>query len=157
MTHLPGFENVQQVLDVLRNIHEQMAELYCRLRHGASDARAVMLLELLENREKKAVESLGAYEEFAPKNILTTWIQVPYSKDPDEFLNRLEAEVPLDLSVSEIYRLGLKADDFIGDLLEHLQENSDIDKVKQVFENLREGERQESIALSKAVNSFREI
>jgi hypothetical protein len=157
MTHMPGYENVQQVLDVLRNIHEQMAELYCRLRHGASDARAAMLLELLENREKRSVESLGEYEEYAPKSILSTWIQVPYSKDPEEFLNRLESEVPLDLSVSEIYQLGLKVDDFIGDLLEHLQENSDIDEVKRVFENLREGERQESIILSKAVNSFREI
>ena len=157
MTHIPGYENVQQVLDVLRNIHEQMAELYCRLRHGASDERAVILLDLLENREKKGVKSLGEYEETAPENILSTWIQVPYSKDPDEFLNSLEAEVPLDLSTSEIYQLGLKVDNFIGDLLEHLEENSDINEVKLVFANLREGEKQESIALSKAVNSFREI
>ncbi len=157
MTHLPGYENVQQVLDVLRTVHEQMAELYCQLRHGASDARAVMLLELLENREKRSVGSLGKYEATAPKYILSTWIQVPYSKDPEEFLNRLEAEVPLDLTVSEIYKLGLKVDKFIGELLEHLQENSDIDEVKQVFGNLREGEKQESIVLSKAVNSFREI
>jgi hypothetical protein len=157
MTHLPGYENVQQVLDVLRNMHEQMAELYCRLKHGASDARAVMLLELLENREKASVLALGEYEQFAATNILSTWIQIPYSKDPEEFLNRVEGEVALDLSVSQIYELGMKVDGFIGDLLEHLQENSDIDEVKRVFEDLREGERQESIALSKAVNSFREI
>ena len=116
-----------------------------------------MLLELLENRGKRAGEALGEYEEFAPRNILSTWIQVPYSKDPDEFINRLEAEVPVDLRVSEIYALGLKVNDFIGDLLEHLQQNSDIDEVKQILENLRQGERQESMVLSKAVNSFREI
>lgn len=157
MTHLPGYENARQVLDTLREIHERLSELYCRLRHGASDPLAGMLLERMEAREKRAIETLDRYEAEAPHKILTTWIQVPYAKDPEEFLDRLEGEVQLDLSPNQIYQIGNKADNFVLDLLFHLEDNCDIEEVKRVFENLKEGEKTENIALSKDLNSLREM
>lgn len=157
MTHYPGYENVQQVIDSLIDIHERMSQLYCRLRHGATDERARMLLELLENREKNVLEALQHYEVEAPDRISFTWIQYPYEKDPDAFFQEMEGAVPLDMNTSEIYQLGSRADEFIQGLLRHLQETGDLEEVKELFGNLLEQEKQESIALSKAWNSLREM
>lgn len=155
MNHLQQYENTRHVLDEIRSFHRRLADLYGTLAGQATGARAEMLLNYMKSREEAQATVIDLYESDAPANILDSWFQVPYPENLNDFLQLLETRA--DLSVEQVRELVMEADEFLMALLDHVERRVINSEVKAVFHDLKELEREEEKALTRAVNSFWEF
>lgn len=155
MNHLQQYENTRHVLDEIRSFHQRLAELYGILAEQATGARAEMLLNYMKSREEAQRSVIDLYESDAPDNILDAWFQVQSPENLNDFLELLETRA--DLNVEQARELIMQADEFLMSLLDHVERQVLNTEVKAVFHDLKELEREEEKALTKAVNSFWEF
>lgn len=155
MNHLQQYENTRHVLDEIRSFHGRLAELYGALADQATEARAEMLLNYMKSREEAQGTVIDLYESDAPSSILDAWFQVQSPENLNDFLSLLETRA--DLSVEQVRELVMEADEFLLSLLDHVERQVLHPDIKAVFQDLKELEREEEKALSRAVNSFWEF
>ena len=161
MSRIPSYDSVADLLTVLIKFHQELADVYGRLHAMMDNQYAKLLAEEMQRRELRLVDTLSSYQETAPEHSLDTMLQKSYPDDPNDFLSNLEAELKPDtaanLSPDGLYGLGSRADTYIADLLSVLKDSSNVPQVRDVFQDLQDGEELERIALSKAYNSLREM
>ena len=155
MSRLQGYENVGHVLEEVRAFHGRLAEHFGALGTAATDARAGMLLEFLQRRSQNQIKALEDYEDQAVEGVLRKWFQIPFPEDLGGFFRDLDEDA--DLGVDEVFTLASRADELLMNLLEHMLGRVNDREVQSLFEDMLKMERQEQIALSKAMNSFREF
>ncbi len=152
MNHLQQYENTRHVLDEIGRFHRSLAELYDYLARQASAPRAQMLLDYMKSREQAQAAVIDLYESDAPAKLLDAWFQVQSPENLNDFLNLLKTDA--DLTVEEVRELAMQADEFLISLLDHVERIVLNTEIKAIFQDLKQLEREEEKALTRAVNSF---
>ncbi len=66
---------VFEILDAIREVHQQLAARYRELNSESTDERIKLLLEDMERRENVFDDCIRQYESFEPSAVLNTWLQ----------------------------------------------------------------------------------
>ena len=104
-------------------------------------------MDYLSRHEKHLEENLARYEEEVSGKILNAWFQYP---PPKEVLNTCKSAVipgQEDLSIDGVVEMALQLDDCLIDLYKEMIKSSELEEVKEVFNNLLEMEKREKLDL----------
>lgn len=138
------FFQVSELLDWISAFHEALADQYRLLADQTDKERAALLLNYLSDHERSLAESIEKYELDAADSILATWS----GQSPE--LHLPESLVHLNRSLSgkdsqEIITCVIDFHNILIEMYNTLAENTASDSVKNLFENLAQMERHESM------------
>jgi hypothetical protein len=151
MDHLRGYENVDHVLGILSEMHEQISRVINDLSVRTSSERQKLILDYLADHQSKRATSLAAYHRGANATLLKQWFQVPFPEDPRDLITSLRARAPDEASVDELVS---ELDTFMDRLLIHLRDRSETSNAKALFQDLLDIETRERLLRSRALASF---
>lgn len=154
MDRLRGYENVGHVLDVLAQMHEQLALVLGELAAEATDERRKMNLGYLAGHQSSRAAALLAHREHADAALLEQWFQIPFPEEPIDLIASLRAHesesASIDTLVSQI-------DAFMDRLLPHMRDRAETRNASELFEGLLEIENRERHLRSLALASFEQM
>lgn len=135
------YEQVRSMLDQIRDFHGQLVVYYDRLSSKSEQQRVKMLLEHMSKHEQELQESLAAYEETAPKNVMDAYVDCAFC---DEILLTCE-QTPIapETSVEGVIKVAMDVDNCLLRFYREVAEHADTEKVRDVFKNLIEMEEAE--------------
>ncbi|QXP85860.1 hypothetical protein [Methylococcus sp. Mc7] len=138
-----NFEQVRDVLDHGKALHDQIRDYYETLKKQAdhSEIRLKMALDYLSRHEDEQKEMLERFEENARSAILNTWLQFAPS-DRVEGLLASAATRP-GMSVDEVVQIACAFDDALVTLYKEAAAEMDDPKARNVFNNLAEASEKE--------------
>jgi rubrerythrin len=142
-----AFETTKDVLDHVREFHQQLSEFYRDLIDKTDKERVRMLLDYLSRHEKHLEESMARYEAEVSERILKTWFQYPPPKEILGICKTLAVDEVEDLSVDGVIKLALELDDCLIDLYKEMIRGSESEEVREVFQSLLDMEKQEELEL----------
>ncbi len=154
MDHLRHYENVGHVLEVLSEMHLDIAEVISELAAKAGNERQALILEYLADHQSERGTALAEYHRDANTTLLEEWLQIPFPEDPLDLLASLRAFAPTEVPIEDLIA---EIDDFMDLLLPHLRDRSEAQGVKALFQNLLELETAERLSRSRAMGSFSQI
>lgn len=154
MDQLRHYENVDHVLEVLANMHADIARVISELAADAESERQQLILEYLAVHQYERGTSLAEYHRDADSQLLQEWLQIPFPEDPMDLLETLGAFASDTLEVEDL--LG-EIDTFMDLLLPHLRDRSEAQRVKALFQNLLDMDINERLLRSRALGSFAEM
>lgn len=149
------FEQVRDILDHARELHECLGGFYQNLVHHEEAARVKMLLEYLGRHEKFLEQGIADFKERASKQVLDTWFQ--FTQDKATLKLPEAINIKSNMAVEDVIRMGLELDDCLIKLYKDAAENSEVPEVKEVFNNLLEMEQEEEHHLVRAALDSRDI
>lgn len=142
-----AFETTKDVLDHVREFHQQLSAFYRNLIDKTNKERVRMLLDYLSRHEKHLEESMARYEAEVSERILKTWFQYPPPKEILGICKTLAVDEVEDLSVDGVIKLALELDDCLIDLYKEMIRGSGSEEVREVFQSLLDMEKQEELEL----------
>lgn len=151
MDHLRQYENVGHVLEVLSQLHADIAKVIGALGDEADDERQTMILGYLADHQSERAKSLAAYHRDAEATLLKQWFQIPFPEDPSDLLDSLRAFAPDTVSIQDLLS---QIDTFMDLLLPHLRDRAETNNVKALFQSLLEIENRERSLRTRALGSF---
>lgn len=154
MSRLRGYENVSHVLEVLAQMHAQLALVLSEIGVEANDERRRMNLDYLAGHQSSRAAALLAYRKDADASLLDQWFQIPFPEEPADLIDALRAHesdhASIDTLVSAI-------DAFMDKLLPHLRDRAETRNAKALFEDLLAIENRERHLRSLALASFEQM
>lgn len=154
-TKLRQFEQVKDVLEYGRLLHQEIKALCERIEDTEQSARLKLLLAYLKRHEDELSQTLKRFSEEAKQKILDCWL--PYPPDPKIREKLREVVIHPNMSVEEVARIVLQFEDALIELYrESLNEIDDPD-VQQVLANLIQLEDAEKRRLVMNLARFQEI
>lgn len=137
------FRQVRDILEWIQAIHEHLAQRYCQLADQSTHERVTLMLQYLADHETALKNSLQAYEADADEGVLDTWID---GAQPELPASLAELKIDLqDASVMDIVKIAITSHDFLIGMYKELHELTDAETVREMFANLLELERHESM------------
>lgn len=154
MDQLKGYENVGHVLNVLSEMHEEIAKALSELSEQTRDERRTMTLDYLAAEQTKRAASLLVFQRDAEPMLLEQWLQIPFPEAPLDLIASLRAQesgsASIDALISEM-------DTFIGELLSHLRDRAETSNAKALFEDLLYIDNRERQLRSRGLASFAQV
>lgn len=150
-----SYEQVRSALDRIQFLHEAAADLYRRLQPRAEGTRLEMLLEFLENHERRLADGLGQYAMTAPESFLSTWYQFTPGHHPLTQFKRLEAHD--NLTSEEVLDLALWFDGWIANFYRTLRDTAPTPSLRDTFQSILTAQRGEGQLIARqafAQNDF---
>lgn len=154
MDRLRAYESVSHVLEVLADMHAQLALVLGELAAQASDERRKMNLGYLAGHQSSRAAALLAYREDAETSLLDQWFQIPLPEEPPDLIASLRTQDSDDASIDTLVS-GIDA--FMDRLLPHLRDRAETRNAKELFEDLLEIENRERHLRSRALASFEQM
>lgn len=151
---MQNFEQVKDVIEYSKNIHQRLHQIYGSLDKKERPEREKMLLDYLIEKQLKIEDLLSNFETESQQSILNNWMQFTPNDDINQFLDDQQAQV--EMSFAEIIQFAdLCSDKFVAFYNEAANE-SELPKVKLIFENLKNmaiqtNRQQNDAALFKAI------
>jgi rubrerythrin len=151
------YQTAAEIFEELEQLHRDLSAWYQRRAEGAADERTRMLMAYLVEREEEHATILHrTLEQFADDPILNTWETSGEQMDAVSTLQRaaedLDNEKPGDpLAATR------RIDQMLIDYYELLARESRIDRLKEIFDNLRQGQEQALTQMQMAVARFQDI
>ena len=154
MDHLQQYENVGHVLEVLSQMHADIAGAISALADQAQDERQKMILGYLAEHQAERATALAAYQRDCEATLLKQWFQIPFPEDPQDLLESIRAFAPDTVTVEQLLS---EIDRFMDLLLPHLRDRAETANVKAVFQGLLDIEDRERHLRTRALGSFSQI
>ncbi len=133
------FKKTRDILDHVRQFHQAVSGHCERVSGDTNEKRLRLLLDYISEREQSLADALAVFTEQTPDAILDTWFQ--YTGDDTAIPNLLNSDLQPDMTPDDLMRLTLQiADHFIA-LYSDIVAASDIDEVRDVFQNLLDEDR----------------
>lgn len=138
-----NFEQVKDVLDHGKELHEQIRDYYDTLKRQAdqTEIRLKMALDYLSRHEDEQKEMLERFEENARSAILNMWLQFAPSDRVENLLATATARPAM--SVDEVVQIACAFDDALVTLYKEAAAEMDDPKARNVFNNLAEASEKE--------------
>src|SRR5690606_32774712 len=135
------YKTVKDVLDFARQLHEALSRQYSELEQLSTSERAQLMLGYLVRHEQRLTEALRDYEEDAAKGILRTWLQYAPRLDPGPLVEKVRG---VDLNdIEAVVVAGLEVDDHLLAIYREIEEQADIEPLREVARSLQQIERNE--------------
>lgn len=154
MDHLRHYENVGHVLEVLSQMHADIARVISGLAAKANNERQQLIFEYLADHQWERGSSLAEYHRDADATLLKEWVQIPFPEDPLDLLETLRAFPPDTVAVKDLL---FEIDTFMDLLLPHLRDRAEAQGVKALFQNLLEMDTSARLSRSRALESFSQM
>lgn len=151
-----NFEQVKDVLEYGKKIHEDLGGFYDSINALEQQTRVRMLLDYMSRHESHLEETLARYEsETHKKQILDTWLQYSPSIDIEKMIGC--QYIHSDMEVDEVVRLAIGFDDALVALYREAGAEIEVPQVREVLANLMEMERQEKLKLVRDALMFQDM
>jgi hypothetical protein len=132
---MQNFEQVKDVIEYSKTIHERLQKIYASLNEKDRPEREKMLLDYLIEKQVQIREVLSSFETIGQQAILDNWMQFTPNVDLHEFLDERQPQLEISfeeiVQFSDVYGLAL-----VGFYNEAVNE-SELPKVRMLFENLK--------------------
>lgn len=140
---------LRQVLDAIRTVHRKLAARYHELRKEACDERIQLLLEDMEQRERKLERCIAQYEHDAGSRVPETWVQFV----PEDVLqvNDLTQRLSAPKSLCELVEETLKVNGALSEAYLTMAKEAPIPALKELFTDLANIEDRNDRHYAKAV------
>ena len=146
------FKQAYEVLKDAQKFHLDMAGIYQKMMDDNQDNRTNLLLKHMYEHELRMANNLKNYGAVAASKVMQTWLQYTQEESANHLVKNLYlSDKP---SIEEINKLGQEVDHYFSDLYNSVYDSIESEEAKEVFENLKEIQDKERIALSKATNSL---
>lgn len=140
-------ERTVDVIDHARKFHSLLGDYYQGLSAVADRERVKILLDYLSACEKRHAQALADYEESAPHEVADTWFKWGADKAMENSLQL--ADLQPGMEVEAVLQEALRLDQCLCDLYQEIIERAHTGKIREVFSNLLETNRQEMKDLSR--------
>ena len=141
-----SFNQTRDLLDVARQFHLNLTELYRKMLERAATEEARGLIGTLIEHEQKIEQRLGEYEEQVSANILDTFFKYvvnDHSKCFQEYV------LPDSMSSMDVITATRHFDQCLSDFYKEMARKSLSEHVRDVLLNLMQMELHEQMSLSK--------
>ncbi len=154
-TKLRQFEQVRDVLEYGKLLHQEIKALAEKMENVEQSARLKLLLEYLRRHEDELSRGLERFSEQTRQRILDIWL--PYPPDP-KILEKLRAvTIHPNMSVEEVAQIVLKFEDALIELYRESLNEIDDPEVQEVLANLIQLEDAERRRFAMNLARFQEI
>lgn len=137
------FEQVKDVLNYSKTIHAGLRKLYASINEKPQQERVKMLLEYLYEQEHQLEQTISNFEAVSSQPVLDTWVQYGPSFNIQELIDG--QKIHPDMLFDEVIDLAIKFDDALVAFYRQAENESDIPRIKEIFQNLAEMERRGKI------------
>lgn len=142
------FETVRDIVEQSRQLHQALAAQYTELEQLTTSERAQLMLDYLARHETRLAEAMGNYEQDAASGLLETWLQYVPELDAAAVVARLRG---VDLNdVEAVVAAALAVDDHLLAVYREIEEQADIESLREVARSLQQIERNEEHQLARA-------
>ncbi|BCX89826.1 hypothetical protein MIN45_P2199 [Methylomarinovum tepidoasis] len=131
---LRKFEQVRDVLEYGKFLHEEMKALAERIEDQEQSKRLKLLLDYLKRHEDELARSLAKFEEETQAHILNLWLPYPPTPELEKKLRNLK--IHPHMSVEEIAKLVFDFEDALIELYKQALSEIDDVHVQEVLQNL---------------------
>ncbi len=141
-----SFNQTKDLLDVAREFHIRMADLYRNMRDRAATEEAIQLIGTLIEHEQTLEQRLSEYETEVSTNILDTYFKYMVEKFMtcfDEFV------MPLSMTSMDVIEVTRRFDECLARFYKDMAEKSLAEHVREVLLNLMQMELHEQMNLSR--------
>jgi rubrerythrin len=154
-TKLRQFEQVKDVLEYGKLLHQEIKTLAERMEDVEQSARLKLLLEYLKRHEDELSRALARFSEQTKQRILDIWL--PYPPDP-KILEKLRAiTIHPNMSVEEVAKIVLTFEDALIELYRESLNEIDDPEVQEMLANLVQLEDAEKRRFAMNLARFQEI
>jgi rubrerythrin len=154
-TKLRQFEQVKDVLEYGKLLHQEIKALAERMEDVEQSARLKLLLEYLKRHEDELSRALARFSEQTKQRILDIWL--PYPPDP-KILEKLRAiTIHPNMSVEEVAKIVLTFEDALIELYRESLNEIDDSEVQEMLANLVQLEDAEKRRFAMNLARFQEI
>ncbi len=141
-----SFNQTRDLLDVARQFHLNLTELYRKMLERAATEEARGLIGTLIEHEQKIEQRLGEYEEQVSANILDTFFKYVVDEHSKCFQ---EYVLPDSMSSMDVITATRHFDQCLSDFYKEMARKSLSEHVRDVLLNLMQMELHEQMSLSK--------
>lgn len=141
------FETARDIVELAREFHGQVADLYDRLGNQAEKKRVKMLLAYMGRHERHLAACLAQFGESTGKRVLETWFQFVPCDIPVQAIANVKAEPTM--SVDDVVSIAMELDDCLIRIYRQASEECDSRELTEVFANLLKMEEQEEVRLTR--------
>ena len=154
-TKLRQFEQVKDVLEYGKLLHQEIKVLAERMEDVEQSVRLKLLLEYLKRHEDELSRALARFSEQTKQRILDIWL--PYPPDP-KILEKLRAiTIHPNMSVEEVAKIVLTFEDALIELYRESLNEIDDPEVQEMLANLVQLEDAEKRRFAMNLARFQEI
>ena len=151
-----NFEQVKDVLDYGKKIHEDLSGFYDSINAMEQQTRVRMLLDYLSRHERHLEQTLERYEsETHKQQILETWLQYSPSINIEKMISC--QNIHPDMDTDEVIRLAIGFDDALVELYKEAEAEVDAPHVREVLENLVALESHEKLKMVRDTLMFNDL
>ncbi len=141
------FETARDIVDLARQFHGQVADLYERLSCQAEKTRVKLLLDYMCRHERHLEACLSQFETGVSERLLETWFQFMPGEVPAHVLSQVDLKP--DMSVDDVVNVAMQLDDCLIRIYRQASEECDSRELSDIFTNLLQMEEQEEIRLAR--------
>lgn len=138
------FNQIGDILDWARKLHEHLAEDYQSFSEQHSQQRVGLLLEYLSEHERALAKAIESYEQDAAHRLLSTWHDGVVEVDLPDSLEGLSEELDCS-STEQVLNLAIQFHDQLIVLYETLSSEAPTPSVAELFDNLSSMEVREKM------------
>jgi rubrerythrin len=142
-------KRVEEILDRVRAFHRQLGEHYAHLAEDAQDERVKFLLEYMGRHEANFNQALSKYEQGAARSLLQTWVQFGGEEVSDKVFHA--PPIRADMTIEEMIEAALTLDRGLVEMYRELAEETSIEEVRNLFNDLTEMEEAKARRYSKTL------
>ena len=142
-----AFDQTKDVLAHAREFHRKLGTFYEELKESASRERTCALLDYMIRHEKYLVDCLVQYEDQVSDNVLDTYFK--YGSESIMMTTISDFEIKPEMDVDDVMAAAMHFDACLIEFYREMAQRALSEKVREVFENLLEMERNEQLELSK--------
>lgn len=141
------YKTVKDIVDHARRLHEALSRQYAELEQLTTSERAQLMLGYLNRHEQRLAEALRDYEADAAHGILETWLQYAPNLDAGPLLEKIR-DVDLN-DVEAVVAAALAVDEYLLQVYREIEEQADIEALREVARSLQQIERNEEHLLAR--------
>lgn len=142
------YKTVKDIVDYARKLHEALSHQYEELEQLTTSERAQLMLSYLNRHEQRLADALQDYEEGAGHGLLETWLQ--YAPNLDGAGPQMDKIRDVDLNdVEAVVAAALAVDEHLLRIFKEIEEQADIEALREVARSLQQIERNEEHLLAR--------
>ncbi|HMP75404.1 MAG TPA: 2-hydroxyacyl-CoA dehydratase [Kiritimatiellia bacterium] len=126
-------ENVNQIIDRIRALHDKLAVRFERVETAANQGRLRMVLDYIARHERHLNEALAAYQGSASRAVLDTWFKNTPGRPLEECLEKARLD---QADTSAVLRSVLEMDRCLVDSFRKIAESAVAEEVREFFQQL---------------------
>jgi len=150
-----AINQTRDVLEQARTFHRRLSKFYEDLKDSVQKERTRVLLDYMSRHERYLADSLEVFEEEVSDNVLDTYFN--YSSGSATVSCFADFEIKPEMDASDVIKAAMHFDSCLIGFYKEMAERTVSEKIREIFENLLEMEKNEQVELSKRALEFESL